>query len=102
MQHFLTAGADANARTQKSDGAGSTAAILALKLGHQSVCRVLLSWPGLDLTLAEREMGFTALHMACHLGREAAVRAMVGRPLKWEEANARDEEGRTPLMIAAK
>ena len=68
---------------------------LAIKEGYTDIALALLA-AGADVH-AKDEGGWTALHWACHMGSNEAVRALIDRGSR---VNERDGVGRTPLVLA--
>ena len=89
----LARGEDVNAETKVMTGL-----MMAIWLGHNSIVKVLLEQPSLDINRSNGQ-GFTAVHFACHTGNVTGLRMLLGDP-RLTSVNTRDPEGRTALMIA--
>lgn len=83
-----------NALTEKS----WTAAHLAAREGHTKILRTLMTVPGINLFIKNRE-GRTPLHIAAVYNRKSAARVLLERSPKLLES--RDKWQRTAFMIAA-
>ena len=70
----------------------------AVKNNHNSIVRLLLEQPPVDLNCTCYH-GFTALHLAATLGNAEGVRLLLADP-RLNTVNLKDESGRTPVMLA--
>ena len=76
VRSLIRAGADLNLVFISSNGISGTAVMEASKNNHPSVVEALLE-AGADANFANPESGFTALMLACGVGSEACVRALL-------------------------
>jgi ankyrin repeat protein len=90
---LLGEGAQANSK----DKVGTTSFMMACEEGHMGVVKVLLQHVGAQAFQATDEDGQTALHAAAGCGNEEIVSFLLGQGA---QANSRDEDGATPLMMA--
>ena len=75
-----------------------TAAHLAAREGHTKILKTLMTAPGIDLTIKNREER-TPLHIAAIYNRKWAAKALLERHVKL--LGLRDKYGRTAFIIAA-
>jgi ankyrin repeat protein len=81
---------------------GSTQLIRAvLQNDHPRVLQLVQL--GAPLELKDKSNGWTALHWACSMGHEGIARALLDGKYEGRgaEVDARDEDGRTPLLMAS-
>ena len=83
----------------KQDKDGITGLMGALNGEHHSLCRWLLSLPGLDTSLRE-EYDHTALHWACIYGAPLDILITLVRLSTWETVNMKTRETLTALDLA--
>ena len=89
----LARGEDVNTGTE-----GNTGLMAAIIKGHNSVVKVLLNQPSLDINRSNIQ-GFTAVHLACCEDNVTSLRMLLGDP-RLTSVNARNCFGQTPLMMA--
>ena len=93
----LEKGADVNGRGTE----GCTGLMMALRNKHNSVARLLLEHPMLDLTIRCTEYDRTALHWAAIHNNGEGVRMLYSHPaVKLKSFNDTDGYGKTPLTLA--
>ena len=85
----------------KQDNHGRTGLMVAVLKRHHSLCRWLLSLPGLDTSLQKQypapENNCTALHQACIFGAPLDIVIALVRLSSWETVNMKDRIGYTAL-----
>jgi len=88
----------------KQDNHGRTGLMVAVLKRHHSLCRWLLSLPGLDTSLQKQypapENNCTALHQACIFGAPLDIVIALVRVSSWETVNIRGSLGLTALDYA--
>ena len=87
--------------TNKQDSDGATGLMATLLCKHHSLCRWLLSLPGLDTNLRDED-NFTALHYACQWGAALDIVITLATLSSWETVNGKDKWGGTALDWAAR
>ena len=80
----------------KPDRNGMTGLMVALYNKRHSLCRWLLSLPGLDTSLRD-EYNSTALHLACWYDGPLDIVITLVRLSSWETVNMKDSGGYTAL-----
>ena len=75
---------------------GMTGLMMALYNKRHSLCRWLLSLPGLDTSLRD-EYNSTALHLACGCGAPLDIVIALVRLSSWKTVNMKDSVGETAL-----
>eukprot|EP00903_Cladosiphon_okamuranus_P018105 g16662.t1 len=90
---LMLADADKNAR----DNDGDTPLIVAVVTGRLAVVEILVA-AGADLEMRNTADGWTAVHYAVAYGREEILSKLLSIGA---DKNARDNEGNTPLLMAA-
>ena len=93
VQELIQSGQDVNKPCIVLFGEGSLL-ILAIQCGYTDIALALLAARA-DVH-AKDEGGWTALHWACHMGLNEAVRALIDRGSRVNEGDSR---GRTPLRV---
>jgi ankyrin repeat protein len=93
VSFLLEQGAQADSR----DEDGATPFMLACKMGHMGVVKMLLEHMGPQAFQETDTKGRTALHFAASCGKDDIVSFLLGQGA---QANSRDEDGTTPSMIA--
>jgi len=95
VRSALARGEDVNSK----DSNGRTALMLAVWFKHNSVVKLLLDQPAVDVNVKEECFGWTALHWAaCHNNAEGARMLLLHKD--FNSANVTDNDGYTALMIA--
>ena len=96
----LARGEDVNFKDiSKKNGSDITGLMCAVILKHNSIVRLFLEQPTLDLNYSDGGYGLTALHCAAHAENVEAVRMLLADP-RLTTANHYDWAGRTPVMAA--
>ena len=95
----LARGEDINFKDiSKKNGSDITGLMCAVILNHNSIVRLLLEQPTLDLNCSDG-VGRTALHRAVRCGNVEAVRMLLA-DARLNIANHKDSDGNTPVMAA--
>ena len=84
----------------KQDSNGWTGLMAALSSRHHSLCRWLLSLPGLDTSLRNK-YNSTALHLACMCGAPLDIVITLVRLSSWKTVNMKTSTGSRYLHSAA-
>jgi len=93
----LENGTDVNSRGPE----GCTGLMIALRNKHNSVARLFLDHPALDLTIRCPEYDRTALHWAAvHNNREGVLMLYSHPAVKLKSFNDKDGHGKSPLTLA--
>ena len=94
LRKAIDRGEDVNS---KEGSGGRTGLMLAVQYKHNSIVKLLLEQPKLDLN-ATNGCGWTALHRAVIHGNVEALKLLLADP-RLQTHNHKDDNGNTPVMV---